>query len=171
MIDDKYQYNLAVEFFVSALTDKGDRAHEIAHIVIEQGPQFSHNFDASLYYLIHTLKHFINENWSESKVIIKELCTYLKHRELTANCIHLRKKLEEKAREYYLIDSDDKLADGVHCCPICEYQFIEGESRLEESGTHIQVCIDCVETRKHSDCISSLEDFFGPGSNEEDKFV
>ena len=178
MINDKYLHNMAVEFFVSALTDEGDRAHKIAHTVLDEGPQFSHDFDASLFYLIHVFTHFITANYSGSKEIISELCTYLKHRELTADCSNLHKMLGKKKpskdskyrktdrRNHSLVDDDGDIGEATKC-PMCGHQFRKGEERVEECETGSQYCIKCVVDSYYT---VKLEDFFGAGSDGEDKF-
>ena len=78
MIDEKYIHNIAVEYFVSALSGDSEQAHTISHVGIDEGPEFIHKFQASVYFLIRRFRYFIIEQNSELDNTIDELCTKLK---------------------------------------------------------------------------------------------
>ncbi len=86
MVDEKYIESIAMEFFVSALNDDGDRAHELAHVIIDNGPESSHGFTASMFFLIKAFQHFIAKKYPGSDVIIKKLCRELRDGKSTKKC-------------------------------------------------------------------------------------
>ena len=77
MIAEKYIHNIAVGYFISALLGDGKQAHAISCILMDEGPEFTHNFDASLYFLIHRFRNFIIEQNSGLDNVIDELCIKL----------------------------------------------------------------------------------------------
>ena len=79
MTDEKFIKNIAIEFFVSALADDSDRAHELSHVILDGGPEFSHDFDASIFFLISAFNDFITEKYPGSNAVIKKLCKQLKY--------------------------------------------------------------------------------------------
>ena len=74
MIAEKYIHNIAVGYFISALLGDGKHAHALSCILMNEGPEFTHNFDASLYFLIHRFRNFIIEQNSGLDNVIDELC-------------------------------------------------------------------------------------------------
>ena len=86
MVDEKYIESIAMEFFVSALNDDGDRAHELAHVIIDNGPESSHNFVASMFFLIKVFQRFITKKYPGSNTIIKKLCRELRDGKSTKKC-------------------------------------------------------------------------------------
>ena len=116
MTDEKFIKNIAVEFFVSALADDGDRAHELSHVILDGGPEFSHDFDASLFFLISAFNDFITKKYPGSNAVIKKLCMQLKYgspikKNNKDDCIGgvTKKKKASKRSEtdgFYLPDSD-----------------------------------------------------------------
>ena len=86
LINEKYIENIAMEFFVSALNDDGERAHELAHVIIDNGPESSHNFVASMFFLIKVFQRFITKKYPGSNTIIKKLCRELRDGKSTKKC-------------------------------------------------------------------------------------
>ena len=77
MIAEKYIHNIAVGYFISGLIGDHEQAHAISHILMDEGPEFTHNFNASLYFLIHRFRNFIIEQNSGFDNVIDELCIKL----------------------------------------------------------------------------------------------
>ena len=77
MIAEKYIHNIAVGYFISGLIGDHEQAHTISHILMDEGPEFTHNFNASLYFLIHRFRNFIIEQNSGLDNVIDELCIKL----------------------------------------------------------------------------------------------
>ena len=86
LVDEKYIESIAMEFFVSALNDDGDRAHELAHVIIDNGPESSHNFVASMFFLIKVFQRFITKKYPGSNTIIKKLCRDLRDGKSAKKC-------------------------------------------------------------------------------------
>ena len=116
MIAEKYIHNIAVGYFISALLGDGKQAHAISCILMDEGPEFTHNFDASLYFLIHRFRNFIIEQNSGLDNVIDELCIKLMQGKIndsddvykSTGCLAETAKNNIKIDDFFLHDLDDE---------------------------------------------------------------